>query len=299
MAERYDLLLSGGRVIDPVQGRDGILDVAIKDGRIELVAPKLSAADAVEAIDVTGKLVLPGLIDPHAHVFRYFSGVLGMDADWVGVQSGVTTLIDQGSVGAGTLPAYLQYVVKAKSTRVFVFLAPFLAGAAGGFVKDHFTPDTADVDLALRAFADHPETLRGIKFWAEQILMHRYGLEPLRKAAQIANEARVPMYVHIGDLWRASEADQRAVPADAVLEQIMPLLRPGDIFAPVHEPGRRLFRSQWQGAPDREGSHCAWHASRPWLRSIHFDTPDAIRTRAGVRPRHARRRHTGHQHNRA
>lgn len=239
MQEQFDLLLSGGRLIDSAQGIDGCFDVAVKDGRIAAVAPAIRKDQAGATIDVSGKLVLPGMIDPHVHVFRYVASFLGMDADWVGVQSGVTSLVEQGGVGAGTLPGYLKYVVEAKANRIFIFIAPYLAGAAGGFIKDHFTPDTIDVELTLRAFAEHPQTVRGIKFWAEQILIHRHGLESLRKTARIANEAKVPMYVHVGELWRASEEDKRAVPAERVLEMILPLLRPGDIFAHPYtkEPG--------------------------------------------------------------
>ena len=246
MKARFELLLRGGRVIDPGQGLDGHFDVAITGGCISTVQPNIAPDLADESIDVRGKLVLPGMIDPHAHVFRHFSGVLGMDADWVGIQSGVTTLIEQGSVGAGTLPAYLKYVVEAKANRVFVFLAPYLAGAAGGFIKEHFTPDTIDVDLTMRAFADHPQIVRGLKFWAEQILLRKYGLESLERTARIARAANVPIYVHIGELWRASDEDHRAVPAESVLESIMPLLRPGDIFA-------HPYTSQAGGYFDRQG----------------------------------------------
>src|SRR6185503_14329822 len=91
----YDVLLRGGRVIDPAQGLDGILDVAVRDGRIAAVGKNLAAA-AKETIDVRGRLVLPGLIDTHAHVYRYVSGRFGLDADTVGVHSGVTTVVDQG-----------------------------------------------------------------------------------------------------------------------------------------------------------------------------------------------------------
>ena len=111
----YDLILRGGRVIDPAQSLDGAYDVAIREGRIAAILPSIAPSSARETIDVSGKLVVPGLIDTHAHVFRGIAGPLGMDADWVGVESGVTTLIDQGSVGVGTLPGYLKYVVENKA----------------------------------------------------------------------------------------------------------------------------------------------------------------------------------------
>ena len=78
----FDLVLRGGRVIDPAQGLDGILDVGVRDGRIVAVAENLPGA-TVELVDVRGKLVLPGMIDTHAHVYRYVSGRFGLDADMV------------------------------------------------------------------------------------------------------------------------------------------------------------------------------------------------------------------------
>src|SRR5476651_1740017 len=91
----YDLVLRGGRVIDPAQGLDGLFDVAVSNGRIAAVGKSLPGR-ARETVDVRGKLVLPGMIDTHAHVYRYVSGRFGLDADMVGVHSGVTTVIDQG-----------------------------------------------------------------------------------------------------------------------------------------------------------------------------------------------------------
>ena len=74
---RHDLLIRGGRVIDPSQKLDGSLDVAVKDGRIAAVAAGIPASQADRILDASGKLVLPGLIDTHAHVFQYVTGRFG------------------------------------------------------------------------------------------------------------------------------------------------------------------------------------------------------------------------------
>ena len=92
----YDMLLSGGRVIDPAQGIDGAYDVAIQDGRVAAVRANIPRSEAQAVLDVSGKLVLPGLIDTHAHVYQYVTGRFGLNADMVGIHSGVTALIDQG-----------------------------------------------------------------------------------------------------------------------------------------------------------------------------------------------------------
>src|SRR5690349_21718952 len=80
-----------GRVIDPGLEIDGIFDVAIKDGKIAAVTANTVPSSAKQVVDVSGKLVLPGLIDTHGHVFQYVTGRFGLDADLVGVHSGVTT----------------------------------------------------------------------------------------------------------------------------------------------------------------------------------------------------------------
>ena len=100
MSGEADILLKGGYVIDPAQGIDGLADVAVKDGKIAAVSA--DAGRAKETIDVTGKLVIPGMIDTHAHVFQHIGGPFGLNADMVGVQSGVTTLVDQGGPSSMT-----------------------------------------------------------------------------------------------------------------------------------------------------------------------------------------------------
>ena len=84
----YDLVLRGGRVIDPAQGLDGPLDVGVSGGRIAAVARGLPPGEAREIVDVRDRLVLPGLIDTHAHVYQYVTGRFGLPADLVGVHSG-------------------------------------------------------------------------------------------------------------------------------------------------------------------------------------------------------------------
>ena len=110
----YDTLIRGGTVIDPAQKLNGRYDVAVKDGRIAAVEREIVPSAAAEVLDASGKLVLPGLIDTHAHVFQYVTGRFGLEADMCGVHSGVTTLIDQGGPSCMTLPAFREFVVNAE-----------------------------------------------------------------------------------------------------------------------------------------------------------------------------------------
>jgi len=118
----FDLLLRGGRVIDPASGVDGLKDVAIRNGRIAAVQSDILPTSAREVIEVSGQLVLPGLIDTHAHVYQYVTGRFGMNADMVGVQSGVTSLVDQGGPSCMTLPGFRHFVAERARSRVYAFL---------------------------------------------------------------------------------------------------------------------------------------------------------------------------------
>jgi dihydroorotase len=101
----YDLILRGGHVICPASGIDGIMDVAIADGKIARLGKNILASTTARQItDVRGNLVLPGMIDTHAHIYRYVTGRFGLEADMVGVESGVTALIDQVGSRSHTCP---------------------------------------------------------------------------------------------------------------------------------------------------------------------------------------------------
>ena len=102
----FDTLLKGGRVICPATGVDGIRDVAIRNGRIAAVAETILPSSAATVIDVSGKLVLPGMIDTHGHIYQYVTGRFGLEPDMVGVRSGVTTVVDQGGPSCMTLPGF-------------------------------------------------------------------------------------------------------------------------------------------------------------------------------------------------
>ena len=100
----HDVIVTGGTLIDPAAGRSGRFDLGIRDGRVTAVETELSRESAPRWIDATGKLVVPGLIDTHAHVYEHVTGKFGLDPDLVGVGSGVTTLVDQGGPSCMTIP---------------------------------------------------------------------------------------------------------------------------------------------------------------------------------------------------
>src|SRR6266850_628601 len=232
----YDLLLRGGRVIDPAQGLDGAYDVAIREGRIAAVLPSIASSGARESIDVSGKLVLPGLIDTHAHVFQYVTGRFGLEADLCGVRSGVTTLVDQGGPSCMTLPAFREFVVQAKKSRVVTFLSAYLVGGMEGhFYPELYRPDCIDVDATVKSADENRDIVKGFKAHAELGGFARWGIESIRLAAEIAKQANLPVYIHFGQLWGLPKPGEvgsnAAVDPDTILEQVVPLLKPGDILA--------------------------------------------------------------------
>jgi len=182
----FDLLLRGGRVICPASGIDGIRDVAIRNGKIAAVQPDILPSSAREVVDVAGKLVLPGLIDTHSHIYQYVTGRFGMNADMVGVQSGVTTLVDQGGPSCMTLPGFRHFIAEPAKSRVYAFISAYLVGGLEGhYYPQLYSPDGVDIDATVKAATANPDIVRGIKAHAEIGGFARWGIRVIEMAAEI------------------------------------------------------------------------------------------------------------------
>src|SRR5260221_9549165 len=161
----YDLLLKGGRVIDPKNNRDGRFDVAIKAGRIAAVEPSIAAATARKVVDVNGMLVTPGLIDLHVHVFftagnpGAWAGDLSVPPDAFSFRTGVTTMVDAGSSGWRNFELFKATVIDRARTRVLA-----LVNIAGfGMISDLPEQDDFNPDAIARLAAKYKDTIVGIK----------------------------------------------------------------------------------------------------------------------------------------
>ncbi|MDB5503485.1 MAG: dihydroorotase, partial [Tardiphaga sp.] len=228
----FDLLLRGGRVIDPASGIDGIKDVAIRNGKIAAVQSDILPTSAKEVIDVTGQLVLPGLIDTHAHVYQYVSGRFGMNPDMVGVQSGVTTLIDQGGPSCMTLPGFRHFIAEPAKSRVYAFLSAYLVGGLEGhFYPNLYSPDGVDIDATVKSALAILDLVRGVKAHAAIGGFARWGIRVLEMAAEIGKQTSLPVYVHFGQLWGLPESGTNGEDVDTILERVIPLLKEGDVLA--------------------------------------------------------------------
>ena len=158
---RYDLLLKGGHVIDPKNGVDGPMDVAIAGGKIARVAPDISSAEAGKTVNATGLYVAPGLIDIHAHVnlWRDSAGE-AVQADAFSFRSGVTTMVDAGSTGWRTFPDFLQRIISRAKTRILALLNIAGAGMGTGQEDD---PAELDAEAAAKMAKANADVIVGFK----------------------------------------------------------------------------------------------------------------------------------------
>jgi len=244
----YDVLLKGGRVIDPAQGLDGLYDVAFADGRVAAIAPSIEPGQARDLRDVSGKIVVPGLIDMHTHV--YWGGTsLGVDADTIARRSGTTTFIDAGSSGAGNVPGFRRHVIETSQSRILAFLNISFPGIYA-FSKTVMVGECEDLRLlnaneCLRLAEENRDIIVGIKARVGFNAGGNSGMAPLRLALEVADALGVPVMAHIDN-------------PPPSREEILAALRPGDILthcfrpfpnAPIHGDG--TLRKEMIEARDR------------------------------------------------
>ena len=122
-----DIILRNGTIIDPIDGINSIMDLRIRDGLIDQIGSRLESDSADRIIDLSGKLVVPGIIDLHTHVYDGVSSN-GVNPDLAGVLSGVTTVVDAGSAGSSTFGGFPSHVVPNSNTQIFSFLHIARAG---------------------------------------------------------------------------------------------------------------------------------------------------------------------------
>src|ERR671935_1639987 len=153
----YDLVLKGGRVVDAASGLDAVLDVAVENGTIGRIAAGIAPAEAARVIDVSGKVVTPGLIDLHAHVFESINRT-GVNPDLAGVHAGVTTIVDAGSAGAATFGGW-RHILPRCATEVIPFLHICQTGLAT--LPDIIAESSINLSDTVKVAAQHPDLIRG------------------------------------------------------------------------------------------------------------------------------------------
>jgi dihydroorotase len=218
-----DLVLTGGRVVDPSQGLDKVTDIAFAGGKVAAIGDDLAGKDRR---DVKGKIVSPGLIDLHTHV--YWGGTsLGVEAELLARTGGVTTSIDAGSAGPGNFHGFRRHVIEPSPVRILPFLNVAFPGIFA-FSKAVMVGESADMRLldpreAVRVAREHKDLILGIKVRVGKSASGASGIMPLDIALDVAEETGLPLMAHL-DAPPPSRAE------------VVSRLRPGDILTHCFRP---------------------------------------------------------------
>src|SRR5271168_1269766 len=145
--DKFDLVIKGGEVLDPSQNLRGRRDIGIRWGVIEAVEPEIAADRALKVLNVAGKLVTPGLVDLHSHVYPYGSAI-GIPADELLTFQGTTTMVSAGDAGANNFAAFRRFVVAQTRTRLYAFVHIANSGLASFPVAELTNINVADVSVA-------------------------------------------------------------------------------------------------------------------------------------------------------
>jgi dihydroorotase len=222
----YDLILTGGRVIDPSQAIDGIYDVAFAGGKAAAVGTGLKGGTNTQLKDARGFIVVPGLIDMHTHV--YWGGTsLGIDAEEFCRNSGVTTAIDTGSAGPGNFAGFRKHVIEPSETRILAYLHISHAGIFG-FSREVSFGESENIRLmdpigAARVAEANRDVIVGIKVRVGRHASGDQGIAPLEYALQAAEEVGMPLMAHIDE-------------PPPSYEEVIARLRPGDVLTHAFRP---------------------------------------------------------------
>src|SRR5438034_5672674 len=191
----YDLILRGGRVVDPSQKLDAVTDVAFSGGKVARIGAGLAVEPGIDVRDVSGKIVTPGLIDLHTHV--YWGGTsLGIDAEDFCRRSGVTTAIDTGSTGPGNFAGFRKHVIERSEVRILAYLHVSFAGIFA-FSPRIMVGESEELRLmapldAVEVADANRDVIVGIKVRVGARASGRSGTVPLDIALEVADEVGVP-----------------------------------------------------------------------------------------------------------
>jgi dihydroorotase len=222
----FDLVLRGGRVVDPSQKIDSITDVAFSGGKVAAVGNALKTDPGTDVRDVSGYIVTPGLIDLHTHV--YWGGTsLGIDAEEFCRTSGVTTAIDTGSAGPGNFAGFRKHVIEPCQVRILAYLHVSHAGIYG-FSHRVMVGESEEIRLmnpidAVQVADANRDLIVGIKVRVGRTSSGASGIVPLQIALEVANEVGMPLMCHIDH-------------PPPTYEEVVSLLRPGDVLTHAFRP---------------------------------------------------------------
>jgi dihydroorotase len=222
----YDLILRGGRVVDPSQKLDGATDIAFSGGKVVRIGAGLRADAETDVRDVSGRIVTPGLIDLHTHV--YWGGTsLGIDAEDFCRRSGVTTAVDTGSTGPGNFAGFRKHVIERSAVRILAYLHVSFAGIYA-YSRRVMVGESEELRLmapldAVEVANANRDIIVGIKVRVGARASGRSGTVPLDIALEVAGEVGVPVMAHIDE-------------PPPSYEEVIARLRPGDVLTHAFRP---------------------------------------------------------------
>ena len=231
----YDLLIKSGRIIDPAQQLDAQLDIAINGDKIACLSENISPTESNQVINAQGKIVTPGLIDSHCHVYSK-QDPPGTEPDTVGVNQGVTTVVDGGSAGQATFDDFKKDIATARTTVYCLFHIGSLGQKFPPELRDW---EEIDLDATAATIQANRDLIRGIKIRLLDDLISREGVEVVKTAQKVAKRFDLPLVVHMGDL------KQQVAPT--LTQETLPLLESGDILT-------HLYNSNWGGCMRDDGT---------------------------------------------
>ncbi len=230
---KYDLIISGGRVIDPSQDIDRVADIGIRDATIAAVEDSIPSVEAARVLDASSGIVVPGLVDLHTHVW-WGGNLLSVDPGELLAGSGTTTWVDAGTAGAAAFWGFRRYVIEPARARIRAFINISLPGLIVMDGPCHDIPSHMDLDTLCEVIEANRDIVLGVKVLASGPRVGSQGILPLRMAVEAAQATGMPVMCHIG-----------AAPPG--LEAILEILRPGDIVTHCYKGKRACLL----GAGDR------------------------------------------------
>lgn len=218
--DKFSLVIKGGEVLDPSQSLRAKRDIGVRFGLIEALEADIPAARAEKVMDASGKLVTPGLIDLHSHVYPYGSAI-GIPADELVPHQCTTTCVSAGDAGANNFAAFRRHIVAQTRTRLYAFVHIANVGLTPFPVAELYNIDFAQVDACAKTLAENPELVLGVKVRMSENVIAKHGTEPLKRAILACEQSGTggKVMCHIG-----------GVETRELMSQILDLLRPGDIL---------------------------------------------------------------------
>jgi dihydroorotase len=218
--DKFDLVIKGGELLDPALKLRAKRDIGIRFAKIEAIEADIPAARASRVLDASGKLVLPGLIDLHSHVYPYGSAI-GIPADELIPFQGTTTLVSAGDAGANNFAAFRRYVMAATRSRLYAFVNIANIGLSGFPEPELYHLGFAQAESAGRTVGENADIALGVKVRTSENVIAQAGTEPLKRAIRACEIAGggAKIMCHIG-----------GVATPQLMSEILDLLRPGDIL---------------------------------------------------------------------